>query len=70
MVETEPPRDEVELLFTLVRGRYGRRLTSEQLEGVRAAVTAIVEGARALRAVRLGNADAPWQPFVPFRSDR
>lgn len=70
MAEAESPRDEVELLFMLVRRRYGRRLTSEQLEGVREGIAAIVDGARALRAVRLGNADEPFQPFVPFRRDR
>lgn len=53
---------EVDLLFALVRERYGRRLTPEELEAVRTGVTAIVEGARALRAVRLDNADGPALP--------
>jgi hypothetical protein len=55
-------RSEVDLLFALVRERYGSRLTPEELEHVRTGVAAIVEGARALRAVRLDNADGPVLP--------
>jgi hypothetical protein len=62
-------RAEVDALFALVRRRYGARLTEAELEGVRKGVQGIVEGARALRAVRLGNADEPFQPFSPYRSD-
>ena len=60
---------EAEILFELIRARYGDRLTPEQLEGVRRGVAAVVEQAAALRAVRLGNADEPVQRFVPFRAD-
>jgi hypothetical protein len=60
---SEPGASEVELLFTLVRERYGDRLTPEELEAVRAGVRAMVEGARALRAVRLDNADGPLLPL-------
>ena len=60
---------EVEALFALVRRRYGARLTEAELDGVRKGVQGIVEGARALRAVRLGNADEPFQPFAPYRDD-
>ena len=57
-----PTSGEVDLLFALVRERYGHRLTPEELEAVRTGVSAIVEGARALRAVRLDNADGPALP--------
>jgi hypothetical protein len=60
---------EIELLWDLVRRRYGARLTESQGEGVRKAIQGVVEGARALRAVRLSNADEPFQPFAPFRAD-
>ena len=60
---TEPAASEVELLFALVRERYGGRLTPEQLAAVRTGVAAIVDGARALRAVRLDNADGPVLPL-------
>lgn len=60
---------EVETLLALVRERYGGRLDAEQLAGVRTAIESIVQAARALRAVRLTNADEPGQPFTPYRAD-
>jgi len=65
MSESGSAPSEVELLFALVRERYGSRLTPEELEAVRTGVAAIVEGARALRAVRLDNADGPLLPLPP-----
>ena len=59
------PSTEADLLFALVRERYGSRLTPEQLEAVRQGVTTIVEEARALRAVPLRNSDAPLLPSPP-----
>jgi hypothetical protein len=58
--------DEADLLFAFVRARYGERLDAGALDAVRQAVGAIVDQSRALRAVRLGNAD---EPFVTFRPD-
>jgi hypothetical protein len=70
MAGPEPTTDEeVETLFALVRQRYGSRLTAAQLDGVRKGIEAIVAQARALRQVRLENADAPFPPFVPFRAE-
>jgi hypothetical protein len=60
---------ELDALFALVDRRYGSRLSPAEREGVRLALQSIIEGARALRAVRLSNDDEPFQPFVPFRSD-
>ena len=51
---------EVAALFAIVKARYGARLDEAQLEGVRKAIEAIVEQARVVRAVRLGNADEPY----------
>ena len=56
---------EVDLLFALVRERYGGRLTPDELEAVRTGLSGIVEGVRALRAVRLDNADGPFLPLFP-----
>ena len=67
MGESDP--SEVDRLFALVAERYGDRLTPAQLDEVRKGIEAIVTGARALRAVRLANADEPMPPFVPFRDD-
>ena len=60
---------EVESLLSIVRARYGDRLTPEELEGVRQNIEGIVTAARALRAVRLDNADEPAPPFVPYRAE-
>jgi hypothetical protein len=65
MGESEAARSEAEILYSLVRDRYGSRLTPEELEAVRKGVLAIVEGTRALRAVRLDNADGPLLPRLP-----
>jgi hypothetical protein len=69
MEESGAGSNEVDQLFALVTERYGARLTGAQLEDVRKGIEAVVTGARALRAVRLANADEPMQPFVPFRAD-
>jgi hypothetical protein len=69
MSEPEAVRAEVDALFSLVRERYGGRLSPEELEAVRKDVEAIVHSARALRAVRLANTDEPGQPFAPYRAD-
>ena len=69
MSEAEEIRAEAEALLALVRERYGSRLDAEQLAGVRTAVEGIVQAARALRAVRLTNADEPAQPFAAYRAE-
>jgi hypothetical protein len=69
---TEPDsraEEEVDILLGLVRQRYGSRLTAAELDGVRQGIQSIVTAARALRAVRLRNADEPVPPFVPVRED-
>jgi len=65
----ETPNPEVVTLFALVANRYGDRLTAEQLDEIKKMVEGQVEMARALRAVRLDNADEPAQDFRPYRSD-
>jgi hypothetical protein len=65
MSESEAARSEVDILFLLLRERYGSRLTLEELQAVRTSLTAIVEGAESLRAVQLENADGPLLPRRP-----
>ncbi len=60
---------ELDTLLALVRERYGARLGADQLEDIRKSIEAIVGAARALRAVRLTNADEPGQPFAAYRAD-
>ena len=65
----ETPNPEADTLFEIVRQRYAARLTAEQLDELRKIVVGQVEAARALRAVRLGNADEPFQRFAAYRAD-
>ena len=65
----ETPNPEAVALFALVANRYGSRLTTEQLDEIKKMVEGQVEAARALRAVRLSNADEPFQHFAAYRSD-
>jgi len=69
MSEPAKPDPEADALFEIVRQRYGDRLTREQLDELRKIVQGQVEAARALRAVRLTNADEPMQPFAPYRAE-
>lgn len=69
MSDPEAFHAEVETMLALVRERYGHRLDAEQLAGVRTALEGIVQAARALRAVRLTNAEEPAQPFAAYRAE-
>jgi hypothetical protein len=55
----------VEHLLALIRERYGNRLTPKELDEVRASLTAILDGAAVMRAVKLENGDEPNQTFKP-----
>jgi hypothetical protein len=65
MSELEAERSEADILFLLLRERYGNRLTLEELQAVRNGLAAIVEGAQSLRSVRLENGDSPLLPRRP-----
>ena len=69
MSEPEKPDREADSLFEIVRQRYGDRLNPDQAEEVRKMIGAQVAAARALRAVRLTNADEPMQSFAPYRAE-
>ena len=60
---------EAEILFEMVKDRYGDRLTDEQLEEVRRSVDRVVDDAEALRSIRLDNADEPAPIFTPYRKE-
>ena len=62
----DTPDPETDTLFEIVRQRYGARLTDDQLDDLRKIVRGQVDAARALRAVRLTNADEPFQRFEPL----
>lgn len=62
-------REEAEILFDLVRTRYGERLTEDQLAEVKEGVDRIAETVTSLRRVRLENWDEPFSVFIPFRKE-
>ncbi|MCX6649407.1 MAG: hypothetical protein NTV61_08495 [Candidatus Bathyarchaeota archaeon] len=62
---SQPARPEAEHLFALIRARYGDRVTPKELEEIRKSLDAILDGAAAMRAIKLDNADEPHQTFKP-----
>ena len=69
MSELAAPDPEVDALVALVKARYGERLTPAELAEIEKLVRGQIASAHALRAVRLGNADEPDQPFTPHRDE-
>lgn len=60
---------EQDLLFAIIKEKYGHLLTDEQLDGVRSAVTGQREVFRALRAIKLTNDVEPFSTFKPWRRE-
>ena len=60
---------EQELLFAVVKERYGGLLTNEQLDKVRQSVLGLSDFTQPLRSARLTNDVEPFSTFRPFRSD-
>ena len=58
-----------ESLFEMVRGRYGDRLSAEELEEVRKGVEGIAKAAETLRSVKLKNGDEPFSIFKPYKKE-
>lgn len=57
--------NEAEILFTLIKTRFGDRVTPAELEETRKGLTAILDAVTALRSVKLENGDEPYQFFKP-----
>jgi hypothetical protein len=62
--------DEFEILFQLVKEKYGDRLTTEELTEVKNGVKKVAEISEALRQVKLGNWDEPFSIFKPYNKER
>lgn len=60
---------EQDLLFAIVKERYGHLLTDEQLDGVRSAIIGQRDVFRPIREYRLTNDVEPFASFTPFRGD-
>lgn len=65
--EPQPVSPETELLFQLVRHRYGAFLSPEQLEVVKKDIDAVHSAAARLRRVPLGPDDPPAAIFRACR---
>jgi hypothetical protein len=61
--------NESDTLFSILRERYGDRLSDDQFEEVRKGVEQIAEAAQSLRAVPLENGDEPFALFQPYRKE-
>ena len=68
-MESQPKSIEQDLMYAVVKQRYGHLLDDEQLEEVRKSVIGMADFVRALREVRLPNEAEPFTTFVPFRGD-
>ena len=60
---------EQELLFAVVKEKYGSLLTEEQLDEVRKSVLGLRSFTQPLRSVRLTNDIEPFSTFRPFRGE-
>ena len=60
---------EPELLFAVVKEKYGHLLSAQQLDEVRQGVSAQYSLVQPLRSARLTNDVEPFATFRPFRSD-
>ena len=69
MADEHEFQSECEVAFDLLMRRYGDRLSSEMVDGLRGSVEAVVKTVQALRSVKLQNGDAPLLGFVYIREE-
>jgi hypothetical protein len=60
---------ELELLWALVRHRYGARLDEAQAKIVRETLEGLARDVAALRAATIPEDAEPAQPFMAFRAE-
>jgi len=61
--------NEAEILFALIRERYGARLDAAQLDELRKTIEGLVRDIATLRAAEIPDDAEPAQPFIPFRAN-
>ena len=61
--------EEAEILFALIRARYGARLDAGELEDVKKTLESLARDVAALRAAAIPDDAEPGQPFLPFRAE-
>ena len=69
MTDEQEFRQECEAAFDLLMRRYGNRLSSEMVDGLRGSVEAVVRTVRTLRSIKLQNGDAPLVVFAHVREE-
>jgi Asp-tRNA(Asn)/Glu-tRNA(Gln) amidotransferase C subunit len=60
---------ESDLLFQMVKEKYGTHLSEEQLEEVKSGLDTIIDMAEAIRAVDLDYTDEPSIRFKPYKGE-
>ena len=60
---------EQDLLFAIIKEKYGHLLTDEQLDSVRTAIVGQREVFRPIREYKLTNDIEPFSNFRPYRGD-
>ena len=60
--------ERAEQMMTVIRQRYGDRLTEEEFDEVSEAAKAIVQASEDMRAVKLEHGDSPFS-VPPYRKD-
>ena len=69
MSDTNRKSLEQDLMFAVVKDRYGHLLNDEQLDEVRKTVVGLSDFLAPMRSIRLANEVEPFALFKPFRSD-
>lgn len=68
MEDTTGKSLEQDLMFTVVKEKYGHLMNDEQLEEVRKTVVGLSAFFEPMRAIRLTNDVEPFSTFKPYRS--
>ena len=63
---TSHMRPESEILFNIVKEKYGYILNDMQLKAVKETVDELVKNAEALRKIKLDDRDEPFSVFTPY----
>ena len=63
---TSDMRPESEILFNIVKEKYGHILNDIQIKAVKESVDELVKNAEALRKIKLDARDEPFSVFTPY----
>ena len=62
-------KEEVDFLVGMIKEKYGKYLSIDELDEIQQDISVLVESADSLRSVNLENSDEPFSIFFPYRSD-